>query len=226
MGEIVEDGVTSVPISGIRRLIAERMSQSHREIPGVHVVEECDVTGTDMSWLIGRAVASVAALAEEYPLFNAHVVDGEILLHRNCHVGIAVDTSRGLVVPVVRDAGRRSVGDLRDEIRSLAERARAGKLTARELNGATMTITSPGKQGGILATPLINPPQTAIIGLHRATDRATVLDARIVVRTMMNLTVTFDHRVIDGAAAGNYARALRTQLEARSARPGAGDEAS
>lgn len=212
-GEQVDDGVVVTPIAGIRKLIAERMLQSHREIPGVHVVEECDVTGIDMGSLIAHAVTAVAGLAPDYPLFNAHVVDGAILLHRDCHVGVAVDTPRGLMVPVVTGAGSRSLAEIRSEIRGLAERGRSNRLTARELTGATITITSPGKQGGILATPLINPPQTAIIGLHRATERPVVVGGAVVVRTMLNLTVTFDHRVIDGAAAGNYARALRARME-------------
>lgn len=214
MTEERRDGVVVAPITGIRKLIADRMLESHREIPGVHVVEECDVTGIDMGSLVAQAAVIVADLAHEYPVFNAHVVDGAVLLHRDCHVGIAVDTPRGLMVPVLTDVGSRSLPEIRSEIRGLAERARTGKIAARQLAGATVTITSPGKQGGVLATPLINPPQTAIIGLHRATERAVVVEGAVVVRTMMNLTVTFDHRVIDGAAAGNYARGFRSRLEA------------
>jgi len=205
--------VTRTPLTGIRKAIAERMAWSHAQIPGVHVVEECDVTRLDMRLLLAHVCRAVAELAPAHPLFNAHVVDDEILAFDDVAVGFAVDTSRGLVVPVLRDPLAHSPDELTARIAELAERARAGRIAARDISGATVTVTSPGKSGGVLATPLINPPQTAIIGVHRATDRVVALAGGVAVRRMLNLTVTFDHRVIDGAEAGRYARELRAVLE-------------
>lgn len=205
--------VNRTPLTGIRKAIAERMAQSHAQIPSVHVVEECDVTRLDMRLLLAHVCRAVAELAATHPLFNAHVVDDEILTYHDVAVGFAVDTPRGLVVPVLRDPLARSPEELTAYVSELAERARAGRIAARDISGATVTVTSPGKSGGVLATPLINPPQTAIIGVHRATDRVVALAGGVAVRRMLNLTVTFDHRVIDGAEAGRYARELRALLE-------------
>lgn len=205
--------VTRTPLTGIRKAIAERMAQSHAQIPGVHVVEECDVTRVDMRLLLAHVCRSVAELAATHPLFNAHVVGDEILAFDDVVVGVAVDTPRGLVVPVLRDPLAHSPEELTAQVTDLAARARAGRLAARDISGATVTVTSPGKSGGILATPLINPPQTAIIGVHRATERVVAVSGGVAVRRMLNLTVTFDHRVIDGAEAGRYARELRALLE-------------
>lgn len=205
--------VTRTPLVGIRKAIAQRMAQSHAQIPGVHVVEECDVSRIDMRLLLAHACRAVARLAADHPVFNAHVVDDEILAYDEVAVGFAVDTPRGLVVPVLRDPLAHSAEELTAQVADLAERARGGRLSARDISGATVTVTSPGKSGGVLATPLINPPQTAIIGVHRATDRVVAVSGGVAVRRMLNLTVTFDHRVIDGAEAGRYARELRALLE-------------
>ncbi|KRF16852.1 2-oxo acid dehydrogenase subunit E2 [Nocardioides sp. Soil796] len=201
------------PIRGIRRVIAQRMALSHAEIPGVHVVEEVDVTHLDLRRLVAVSAAATARVVAHHPVFNAHVVDREIVEFTRCDVAVAVDTPHGLMAPVVRDCGRRSVDEIQSEIDRLADLARVGKLAPADLIGATITVTSPGKRGGVLATPLINHPQTAIIGLHRATERVVVRDGAFVVRKMANLTVTFDHRVIDGAEAGDVAIELRAELE-------------
>lgn len=205
--------VTRTPLVGIRKAIAERMARSHAEIPGVHVVEECDVSRIDMRLLLAHVCRAVARLAATHPLFNAHVVGDEVLAYDDVAVGFAVDTPRGLVVPVLRDPLAHAPEELAAQVADLAERARAGRIAARDISGATVTVTSPGKSGGVLATPLINPPQTAIIGVHRATDRVVAVPGGVAARRMLNLTVTFDHRVIDGAEAGRYARELRALLE-------------
>ncbi|MDQ6525440.1 2-oxo acid dehydrogenase subunit E2 [Nocardioides sp. LHD-245] len=205
--------VTRTPLTGIRKAIADRMAQSHAQIPGVHVVEECDVSRVDLRLLLAHVCRAVAELAAAHPLFNAHVVGDEILAFDDVAVGFAVDTPRGLVVPVLRNPLSYSPEELTAQVADLAERARAGRIPARDISGATVTVTSPGKSGGVLATPLINPPQTAIIGVHRATDRVVALAGGVAVRRMLNLTVTFDHRVIDGAEAGRYAHELRALLE-------------
>lgn len=213
MTNAVPEGAVALPITGVRKLIAARMVQSHTQIPGVHVVEECDVTNVDIRSLVARASVAIARLSQSYRTFNAHIVGEQAFVFEDCHVGVAVDTPRGLMVPVVRDVQAKSIAQVQDEIRDLASRAREGQLRGSELVGATVTVTSPGKQGGVLATPLINPPQTAIIGLHRATERAVVVNGALAIRSMLNLTVTFDHRLIDGATAGNYARDLRSLIE-------------
>ena len=195
-------------LTGIRRMIADRMAYSHREIPGVHVVEEMDLTHVSLQDIVAVAAAAVARTISAHPMFNAHVENEQVVLFDRCDLGIAVDTDRGLMVPVVRDCGNKDVDTIRGEVAELAGRARAGRLTQRDVSGATVTLTSPGKRGGVLATPLINPPQTAIIGVHRAVPRVVVRNGAMVTRTIANLTVTFDHRVIDGAEAGDFALTL------------------
>lgn len=201
------------PITGVRRMIADRMALSHRSIPGVHVVEEMDVTGIPLNRILAVTVAAVARTVADHPLFNAHVEDSHVVVFDRCDVGVAVDTERGLMVPVVRDPAAKSAEEIAAEVTALARRARSGRLDRRDLVDATITVTSPGKRGGVLATPLIDPPQTAIVGVHRAVDRAVVRDGAIVIRTIADLTVTFDHRVIDGAEAGEFAIALAHRIE-------------
>ncbi|QKW36945.1 2-oxo acid dehydrogenase subunit E2 [Actinomadura sp. NAK00032] len=201
------------PITGVRRLIADRMALSHRSIPGVHVVEEMDVTAVPLNRILAVTVAAVARTVADHPSFNAHMEDADLVLFERCDAGVAVDTERGLMVPVVRDAAAKSAGEIAAEVTDLARKARSGRLGRRDVADPTITVTSPGKRGGLLATPLINPPQTAIIGVHRAVDRAVVRDGAVAVRTIANLTVTFDHRVIDGAEAGDFAITLARRIE-------------
>jgi len=209
-----EQRETRTPLTGIRKLSAANLEASHRDIPSVHIVEECDITGLDRRRLVAVVLHAMGRLAAEHPAFNAHFVAGEIVSFSRSDIAIAVDTPRGLMVPVVRDCGERSVDELHDEIARLAERARAGRITLSDVRDATTTLTSPGKLGGVLATPMINPPQTAIIGIHRAVERVVPRDGELAVRTISNLTVTFDHRAADGVAAGAYTLALARRIEA------------
>jgi len=213
MSTTTAPGERRIKISGIRKIISDRMVLSHTQIPGVHVVEECDVTEVELSRIVAITCSSIGQLSATYPYFNAHVVDSEIVCFDECNVAIAVDTPRGLMVPVIRNVGNRKVDDIQEEIRRLAALARDGKLTPADMTGATVTLTSPGKRGGVLATPLISHPQTAIIGVHRAVQRPVVRDGAVVVRTLSNVTVTFDHRVIDGATAGDYTLELCRLIE-------------
>jgi pyruvate/2-oxoglutarate dehydrogenase complex dihydrolipoamide acyltransferase (E2) component len=209
-----------IKITGVRRIIAEQMARSHAEIPGVHVVEEVDVTGVDLSQIVAVAAAAIASLVETYPYFNAHVVGNEVVCFRACNVAIAVDTPRGLMVPVIHGCQNLGVEEIQAEIGRLADLARAGRLTPRDVTGATVTLTSPGRRGGVLATPLINPPQTTIVGIHRAVARVVpVDDGALAIRSIANLTVTFDHRVIDGAVAGDYAIELGQRITRHGAVP-------
>lgn len=203
-----------VPLSPTRKMIARRMTVSHTTIPSVTIAEDCDVTDLDLRLLVGHVAASIGRAVVDYPVFNAHFADGHLTFFDRCDVGVAIDTDEGLLVPVLRDCTTRLPGDLQDEVRVLASRARSRDLTLNEMQGATISFTSPGRRGGLLATPLISPPQTCIVGMHRATPRPHVVDGQIRVRTISSLTVTFDHRVIDGATAGDFTLALARHIQA------------
>jgi pyruvate dehydrogenase E2 component (dihydrolipoamide acetyltransferase) len=216
-------------LRGVRRTIAERMAASHRSIPAVTHVEECDVTELEATRKLAKErypegprftylpfiVKAVVAGLKQYPALNASLDEAaeEIVFHDRYHIGIAVDTPAGLMVPVIRDADRKSLRDVARDIERLAEGARAQTLAADELRGGTFTITSPGAFGGLLATPLILHPQAGIVGVHRAGDRPVARDGQLVVRRMMNLSITFDHRVLDGMTAARFARDLVSLLE-------------
>lgn len=208
-----EQQETRERLTGIRRLSARNLARSHAEIPGVHIVEECDLTGVDLRRLVGVVLAAMGRVARDHPRFNAHFDGEELTMFERCDVAVAVDTERGLLVPAVRDCGAKSVDEIVAEVAELAGRARGGGLSADEMRGSTVTFTSPGRRGGVLATPMINPPQTAIVGIYRAVERAVVRDGEIAVRSIANLTVTFDHRVVDGASAGDYTVALAAGIE-------------
>ncbi|MCZ7589464.1 MAG: 2-oxo acid dehydrogenase subunit E2 [Gaiella sp.] len=193
-----------VPVRGIRRAIVEQVARTHREVPAVTFVEECDFTGVDLSRLVAHAIhASVEAL-RTFPELNARLEADEIVLLDRIDVGVAVQTEAGLVVPVVRGCERLSVDEIAEEVRRLADGARAGTLSAPELRDSTFTVTSAGKLGGLFVTPLVNHPEVAILGLHRIAARPVVRDGAVVVRQVGNVSVSFDHRVVDGARAAAF----------------------
>ena len=217
------------PYRGVRRLIGERMSDAHQIVPPVTHVEECDVTeleatrklANDRSPELSRLtflpfiVKAVVQGLRDYPAMNASLDEDaqEIVFHEHYDIGVAVDTPAGLTVPVVRDADQKRLREIAAEIERFAGEARAGRLKAEDLRGGTFTVTSPGPFGGLMATPIVFHPQAAILGVHRATDRAVVRDGQIVVRKMMNLSVTFDHRVLDGMTAAKFALDVVRLLE-------------
>jgi len=205
-----------VPVRGIRRAIVEQVERTHREVPAVTFVEECDFTGADLDTLVATTVAAVAASLVEYPELNARIQDADIVLLDRYDIGVAVDTDAGLVVPVVHGCDRLSVSEIDAEIRRLADRARAGSLHPDDVRDSTFTVTSAGKFGGLFVTPLINHPEVAILGLHRIGPRPVVRDAEIVIREMGNVSVTFDHRVVDGVRAGAFCLDVIGRLERRS----------
>jgi pyruvate dehydrogenase E2 component (dihydrolipoamide acetyltransferase) len=137
----------------------------------------------------------------------------EIIFHDHYDIGVAVDTDAGLSVPVIADADCKSIFQLASEIERLAGSARAGNLRQQDLRPGTFTVTSPGPFGGVMATPLILPPQSAIMGVHRAIERPVVREGQIVIRKMMNLSVSFDHRILDGLTAAKFALEIATCLE-------------
>jgi pyruvate/2-oxoglutarate dehydrogenase complex dihydrolipoamide acyltransferase (E2) component len=193
-----------VAVRGIRRAIVEQVTRTHREVPSVTFVEECDFTGVDLALLVPLAIHAAAGALARYPELNARLEGDDIVLLDRIDVGVAVQTDDGLVVPVVRACERLGVDEIAAEVSRLADGARRGSLRADELRDSTFTITSAGKLGGLFVTPLVNHPEVAILGLHRVTDRPVVRDGQIVVRRMGNVSVSFDHRVVDGARAAAF----------------------
>ncbi|MGE5689335.1 MAG: dihydrolipoamide acetyltransferase family protein [Pseudomonadota bacterium] len=203
-----------VPLRGVRRRIAEHLARAHREIPAVTWVEEADLTGLDVALLVPLALRAVARSLADVPELNARLEGDEIVLLDRYDLGVAVQTDEGLVVPVVRGCDERPVEELAAEVARLAEAARAGTLTPAELRGSTFTVTSAGKLAGLLVTPLVNHPEVGILGLHRIAPRPVVREGEIVVRSVANVSVTFDHRVVDGARAAEFGLAVIRRLEA------------
>lgn len=219
-----------IKVIGLRRLIAQRMSESKRNIPHFAYVEEVDVTELEAlrRHLNGRLASGEPALTylpflvlalvrvlEDFPQCNAHydAERGVIIRHRAVHVGVATQTPDGLKVPVVRNAERRSLREIAAEMRRLTEAARQNKATREELAGSTITLTSLGKLGGIASTPIINAPEVAIIGVNRAVERPVVFEGAVAIRRMMNLSSSFDHRFVDGYDAAAMIQAMKERIE-------------
>jgi pyruvate dehydrogenase E2 component (dihydrolipoamide acetyltransferase) len=200
-----------VPLRGVKRQMFEHLTRAH-EIPAVTWVDECDFSGVDLKWLVPLVIQAVAESLKEFPELNARVENGELVLLDRYDLGIAVQTEQGLVVPVVHGADTLSLDELDAEVRRLAEAAHAGALKPEELRGGTFTITSAGKAAGLFVTPLINHPEVAILGIHRIDVRAVVRDGDVVARPMGNVSVTFDHRVIDGKRAADFGLAVIARL--------------
>ena len=221
-GRITEDDVRDAsggagagrrePIRGVKRQMFEHLTRAHREIPPVTWVEECDFTDVDVKQLLPLVLQAVAATLPEFPELNARVDGNDLVYLDRYDIGIAVQTEQGLVVPVVRNVPEKSVGELGVEIERLAAGAHAGSLEPAELRDGTFTVTSAGKSAGLFTTPLVNHPQVAILGVYRIAERAAVRDGEVVVRRMGNVSVTFDHRVIDGKRAADFGLAVIARL--------------
>jgi len=215
---------TREPLRGLRRAIAERMSRSRRTAAHFTYVEELDLTSlleraassgaAQVSPLAWIARAAVRALAE-FPILNASIDDerGEIVLKGRVHLGIAAATEQGLLVPVVRDAIDLNVTGLAERIAQLAEGARTSSLRPTDLRGSTFTITSLGKLGGVISTPILNPPEVAILGVNAIRKLPRVIDDRVAIRRVMNLSLSVDHRIADGLVAAEFIQAMRRILE-------------
>jgi pyruvate dehydrogenase E2 component (dihydrolipoamide acetyltransferase) len=222
-GRITEDDVRSAaaptegrrePLRGVRRLIAEHMTRSHREVPAVTWVEECDFSGVDLKLLVPTALKACAQALQEFPDLNARLEGNDIVYLDRYDLGVAVQTDNGLVVPVVRDCHSRSVDELRADVDRLAEAARAGMLEPEELRGSTFTVTSAGKLAGLFQTPLVNHPEVAILSIGRIAQRPVVREGEIVSTLIAYVSVTFDHRVVDGARAAEFGLEVIRLLEA------------
>ena len=201
------------PLRGVRRLVAEHMTRAHREVPPVTWVEECDFGSVDLRKLVPAVLKAVAEALQEYPELNARLEGDQIVYLDRYDLGVAVQTEQGLVVPVVRGCDRASLDELQAEVERLAEAARSGSLEAEELRGSTFTVTSAGKLGGLLTTPIVNHPEVAILSLGRVAERPVVRDGEIVARPIGYVSITFDHRVVDGARAAEFGLAVIRRLE-------------
>jgi 2-oxoglutarate dehydrogenase E2 component (dihydrolipoamide succinyltransferase) len=162
-----------------------------------------------MSFFVKAAVEAL----KKYPVVNAYVDGGDILYHDYYDIGVAVSTERGLIVPVLRDADQLGFADVEKAVGNFATRARAGSLTLAELTGGTFSITNGGVFGSLLSTPIVNAPQSAILGMHKIQDRPVVVDGQIVIRPMMYLALTYDHRIIDGKEAVQFLVTMKDCLE-------------
>ncbi len=198
----------------MRRVIAEHMTRA-QSIPSVTWVEECDFGNVDLKQLVPRVLEAVAASLQEFPELNARLEGDEIVFSDRYDLGIAIDTEQGLVVPVVRDCDSRSLDELDAEVTRLAEGARQGTLKPEELRGSTFSVTSAGKFSGSFVTPLINHPEVGILGIHRIAERPVVRDGEIVARPIGHVSVTFDHRVLDGKRAAEFGLDVISRLERR-----------
>ena len=202
-------------LRGVRRVIAEHMARAHREVPPVTWVEECDFESVDVDRLVAAVVKACADELQAFPELNARLEQDAIVYLERYDIGVAVQTPQGLIVPVVRGCDAKSVDEIHDELAALAERGRAGELAPEELRGSTFTVTSAGKLGGLLSTPIVNHPEVAILSIGRIGDRPVVRDGEIVVRRTGTICMTFDHRVIDGARAAEFGLAVIARLEGK-----------
>jgi pyruvate dehydrogenase E2 component (dihydrolipoamide acetyltransferase) len=203
------------PLRGVRRIAAEHMARAHLEVAAVTWVEECDFSQIDLKLLVPTVLKACATALQEYPELNARL-DGDAIVYLDRYdIGVAVQTEQGLVVPVVRDCAARSVDELGADVDRLAEAARAGKLKPEELRGSTFTVTSAGKVAGLFQTPIVNHPEVAILSVGRVAERPVVRDGQVTSAPVGYISVSFDHRVVDGARAAEFGLAVIRRLENR-----------
>jgi pyruvate/2-oxoglutarate dehydrogenase complex dihydrolipoamide acyltransferase (E2) component len=209
------------PLRGIRRVTAEAMKRSWSEIPHITAMDELDATALldarrhlDGVSLPALFLAACARALRRFPLVNASLAGDEIVVHEDCHIGVAVATDAGLIVPVVKDADRRSLPDLAQEIARLVTAARAGRADLADLQGGTFTVTNYGSLGGRYATPLIRPPEAAIMGFGAIRPRPFVVDGAVVPRPTLPYCLSADHRLIDGDLATAFGEHVARLLTA------------
>jgi pyruvate dehydrogenase E2 component (dihydrolipoamide acetyltransferase) len=223
-------GDERIPLRGIRKRIAENVARSKRTAAHFTFVEQCDVSelvrvkeriaqaaqadGVKMTFLPFVLKAAVVAL-RDHPKLNATMDEdrGELVLHRRYDLGVASSTEEGLIVPVVRNVDRRSLVDLAREIDRLSQATKAGQVRPEDLGRSTFTVTSLGALGGLFATPVLNHPEVAILGIHRIRPTPVAREGQVVIRDVMHVSVTSDHRVVDGHEAAAFAYAVIRLLE-------------
>jgi 2-oxoglutarate dehydrogenase E2 component (dihydrolipoamide succinyltransferase) len=227
LGERVE---RRVPMTRLRASIARRLVDAQQNAAMLTTFNEVDMqpimtmrrryqeefqarhNGTRLGFMSFFVRASVEAL-KRFPAVNASIDGNEIIYHGYYDIGVAVSTDRGLVVPVVRDADALSLAQIEDQINDYGTKARENKLSIEEMAGGTFTISNGGVFGSLLSTPILNPPQTAILGMHKIEDRPVVVDGEIVVRPMMYLALSYDHRLIDGQEAVRFLVTIKSMIE-------------
>lgn len=222
-----------VPLAGMRKMIAEAMVRSHA-VPTVSTLAEVDVTnmvsfraknkdtfqeqfGVKLTYTPFFIKAITEALTE-FPLVNAALMpDNNIVMNKNVHMGVAVSLGKngdeGLIVPVIRDCNKKSLIDIAKDLEGIAAKARGNQLGVADVQGGTFTLTNPGSYGAVLGTPMINAPQAAIMGTYTIKQVPVIVDGMIAIRSIMNLVLTYDHRIIDGALAGKFLQAVKKKLE-------------
>jgi 2-oxoisovalerate dehydrogenase E2 component (dihydrolipoyl transacylase) len=219
----------TVKVVGLRRRIAENMQEAKRRIPHFTLVEEYDVTALEQTRAMMNAdrgqnpkltllpflITAMARTLADYPQINATYDDEAqvVTRHGAVHMGMATQTPNGLMVPVIRNAGRRSMWELAAEVLRLSEAARTGKASRDELSGSTFTISSLGPMGGIASTPVINRPEVAIVAVNKVEEKPVVVDGALEIRRRMNLSLSCDHRVVDGWDAANFMQDLKKLIE-------------
>jgi len=218
-----------VPMTRLRERIAERLVEAQQTAAMLTTFNEVDMTevmalrteyrdefrerhGVKLGYMSFFVKASVEAL-RRFPMLNASVDEGDIIYHEYFDIGVAVSTDRGLMVPILRNAEGQSSAEIEKSIVDLAARASSGDISMEELTGGTFTITNGGIFGSLMSTPILNPPQSGILGMHKIQQRAMVVDGEIMVRPMMYLALTYDHRVVDGRDAVQFLVALKALLE-------------
>ena len=218
-----------VPMTRLRQRIAERLVQAQATQALLTTFNEVDMSavmalrarykdrfekeqGVKLGFMGFFVKASIEAL-KRFPIVNASVEGSDIVYHEYYDIGVAVSTDRGLMVPVVRDADIKSLAAIEKEIGDFAAKARQGSIAIEDLTGGTFTITNGGVFGSLLSTPIVNAPQSAILGMHKTVDRPVVVGGQVVVRPIMNLAVTYDHRIIDGREAVQFLVAVKDALE-------------
>jgi 2-oxoisovalerate dehydrogenase E2 component (dihydrolipoyl transacylase) len=219
----------AIKVVGLRRKIAENMQEAKRRIPHFTLVEEYDVTALEETrammnrdrgdnpklTILPFLITAMAKALPEWPMLNATFDDdaGVITRHGSLHLGMATQTPNGLMVPVIRDAQGKSVWQLAREILRLADAARTGKATREELSGSSITLSSLGPMGGVTSTPVINRPEVAIIAVNKVREMPVILDGELEARKLMNLSLSCDHRVVDGWDAASFMQALKGYIE-------------
>ena len=218
-----------VPMTRLRSTIAKRLVEVQQETAMLTTFNEVDMKpikdirskygddflkehGVKLGFMGFFVAASVNAL-EKFPQVNASIDGTDIVYHGYKDIGVAVSTDRGLVVPVIKDADIKSISEIEKSISDYAEKARDGKLSIEEMQGGTFTVSNGGIFGSLLSTPILNAPQTAILGMHKIEDRPVVVDGEIVVRPMMYLAMSYDHRMLDGKEAVSFLVSIKEQLE-------------
>jgi len=225
----VQDKEERVPMSRLRQRVAERLIQVQQEAAILTTFNEIDMkavmdlrnkykdqfekqTGARLGFMSFFTKAAIEAL-KQFPAVNASIDGSDIIYHHFYDIGIAIGSDRGLVVPILRNADQMTMAQIEKQIRTYAGKAKDGKIAIEDLTGGTFTITNAGTYGSMMSTPIINPPQSAILGMHNIVERAVVINNQIVIRPMMYVALSYDHRIIDGREAVQFLMSIKQIIE-------------